>query len=294
MSVNEKSGSVVDFAVIGGSGLYAMDGLADVESMKVETPFGAPSDDVVVGTLGGRKIAFLARHGRGHTIMPTEVNYRANIYALKSLGAKRILAITCCGSLKEEIAPGHIVIPGQFYDRTRRRDYTFFGKGLVAHVSVPDPFCPEMSRVAFEAASGAGGTVHEGGTIVVIEGPRFSTKAESRVFTQCGFDIIGMTVVPEDHLAPEAEICYTALAHVTDYDVWHEKAETASVDAILRQLEANTQLVNEAVRRIVPLEDGLAGECSCPNALADAIITDRNMIDPGARNRLALLVERSL
>jgi len=292
MSGKANSSREVDLAVIGGSGLYAMEGLEDVETLKTRTPFGDPSDNIVLGTLAGRRIAFLARHGRGHTLTPTEVNYRANICALKGLGVKRILSITCCGSLKEEFAPGHVVVPDQIFDNTRGRAGTFFGGGLVAHVSVADPFCPELSAVVAQAAGEAGGTVHKGGTYVIIEGPRFSTKAESAVYRRLGFDIIGMTAVPEAQLAREAEICYASLAHITDYDVWNEKAETATVESVLRQLEANTHLVAEAVRRFVPLVSGLPGGCSCPNALADAVITDRTMVSPELRQRLGFLIDR--
>jgi 5'-methylthioadenosine phosphorylase len=292
MSDKAKSGVEVDLAVIGGSGLYAMEGLEDVETVKTSTPFGDPSDDIVLGTLAGRRIAFLARHGRGHTLMPADVNYRANICALKGLGVTRILSITCCGSLKEELAPGHVVVPDQTFDNTRSRRGTFFGEGLVAHISVADPFCPAMSAVVAQGVAEAGGTVHMGGTYVIIEGPRFSTKAESAAYRHLGFDIIGMTAVPEAQLAREAEICYASLAHITDYDVWNEKAATATVESVLRQLQANTHLVTEAVRRIVPLAAGLPGGCSCQNALADALITDREMVPSEVRQRLGFLIDR--
>lgn len=299
MAAKESSRDAVDFAVIGGSGLYAMEGLTEIEAVRVETPFGSPSDDIVIGSLSGAggesRIAFLARHGRGHTITPTEVNSRANIFALKSLGVKRILSITCCGSLKEEIAPGHVVVPDQIYDNTRaERQRTFFGNGLAVHVSVADPFCPELSRAVVQAVGDAGGTVHDGGTFVIIEGPRFSTKAESRVFRHHGFDIIGMTAMPEAVLAREAEICYAALAHITDYDVWNEEAATATVDAVLCQLQANARLVCEGVRGIAGLIPRLEGSCSCGSALADAIITDRAAISPEIRERLGLLLDRHL
>jgi len=286
------SGSKVDLAVIGGSGLYAMEGFEDVESYRVETPFGDPSDDIVVGRLAGRRLAFLARHGRGHTIMPTDVNARANIYALKKIGVKRILSVSCCGSLKESLEPGHMVVPDQIYDNTKKRTYTFFDQGLVAHVSVADPFCAATGRAAAQAARAAGAEVHEGGTYVIIEGPRFSTKAESNVFRHLNFDIIGMTAVPEAQLAREAEICYSVLAHITDYDVWNEKAETATVDSVLRQLKANTSLVNDAVRRFVQLVDDLEPSCACQSSLADALITDRTMIPPPTLERVRLLVDK--
>ncbi len=280
----------VELAVIGGSGLYGMDGLSDVEMIGVDTPFGAPSDEIALGTFSGRRIAFLARHGRGHRIMPTEVNSRANIYALKSLGVHRILSISACGSLKAEYAPGHIVIPDQIYDNTKRRSYTFFGEGLVAHVSVADPFCPVLNHLAARAVTESGGTVHRGGTFVIIEGPRFSTKAESSVYRHLGFDIIGMTAVPEAQLAREAEICYSALAHITDYDVWNEEAETASVETVLAQLDANTDLINASLGCVVPLVAESRDVCACDSALANALITDKSQVPPKTLERLRLLV----
>ena len=286
--------SGVDLAVIGGSGLYEMEGLEENETAAEETPFGFPSAPIVVGILAGFRVAFLARHGRGHTLLPSEVNGRANIYALKRLGARRILSVTCCGSLKEEIAPGDVVVPDQILDNTKGRVSTFFGDGLVAHVSMADPFCPEMSRAVAEAVRGAGGRVHEGGTFVIIEGPRFSTKAESRVFRRLGFDIIGMTAVPEAQLAREAGICYASLAHITDYDVWNEKAQTATVESVLKQLAANTRLVTEAVRRVVPLAAALPGECGCREALADAVITEKSAVPAETRARLGLLLDKVL
>lgn len=279
-----------ELAVIGGSGLYGMDGLTEVEMIGVDTPFGAPSDEIALGTFSGQRIAFLARHGRGHTIMPTEVNARANIYALKSLGVRRILSISACGSLKEEYAPGHIVIPDQIYDNTKRRSYTFFGEGLVAHVSVADPFCPVLNALAADAVTESGGTVHKGGTFVIIEGPRFSTKAESGVYRHLGFDIIGMTAVSEAQLAREAEICYSTFAHITDYDVWNEEAETASVETVLHQLAANTDLINASLRRIVPLVAASQDRCACDTALATALITDKSLVPPETLEKLGLLV----
>ncbi len=290
MAQDGQDSRAVELAVIGGSGLYSMKGLGDVERIGVETPFGAPSDEIVLGTLSGQRIAFLARHGRGHTIMPTEVNSRANIYALKSLGVRRILSISACGSLKEEYAPGHIVVPDQIYDNTKRRSYTFFGEGLVAHVSVADPFCPVLNELVAGAVSESGGTVHRGGTFVIIEGPRFSTKAESGVYRHLGFDIIGMTAVSEAQLAREAEICYSTLAHITDYDVWNEEAETASVETVLQQLAANTDLINESLVRIGPLVARSRGTCSCQNALAAALITDKSLVPPKTLDKLRLLV----
>ena len=209
-------------AVIGGSGVYQMEALRNVEEVKIATPFGDPSDSIMIGTLAGVRIAFLPRHGRGHRIMPTEVNSRANIWALKSLGVERIISISACGSMKEQYAPRDVVIPDQIYDHTKaRRPYTFFGQGLVVHISFDEPYCPELSQLVYQAVHKTGARVHKGGTFLTIEGPRFSSKGESRIYRQWGVDIIGMTAVPEAQLAREAEICYCTMAHVTDYDVLH-------------------------------------------------------------------------
>ena len=211
----------VSLAVIGGSGLYSMSGLQGSREHDLDTPFGKPSAPIVVGTLEGQRVAFLARHGLGHHISPSEVNYRANIYALKSLGATQIISVSACGSLREDYAPGHIVIPDQLFDNTKGRERTFFGEGLVAHVSIADPFCTDLSDQLEAATRATGATTHRGGSFITIEGPRFSTKAESIVFRTWGMSLIGMTASPEAFLAREAEICYAVMAHVTDYDVWH-------------------------------------------------------------------------
>ncbi len=279
----------VRLAVIGGSGLYQMEGLTDTEEVRVETPFGNPSDAIVVGTLEGQRVAFLPRHGRGHRISPTNLPVRANIYALKSLGVERIIAVSACGSLREELAPRHIVIPDQVFDRTRLRPLTFFDQEMVVHISFAEPFCPELSQLLYEAVQATGAPGHKGGNFVVIEGPRFSTKAESHAFRQWGMDIIGMTAVPEAQLAREAEICYATMAHVTDYDVWHESEETVTVEAVIRSLLANTEVAQQAIRNVataIPEER----TCGCGSALADAIITQRDAITAETRERLGLLV----
>ncbi|NOZ05043.1 MAG: S-methyl-5'-thioadenosine phosphorylase [Chloroflexi bacterium] len=283
----------VRLAVIGGSGLYQMDGLSDVEEVRVETPFGAPSDAIVIGTLEGERVAFLPRHGRGHRISPTNLPVRANIYALKSLGVERIISVSACGSLREEMAPRHIVIPDQLFDRTCLRPLTFFDEGLVVHLSFAEPFCPDLSQLLYEAVLATGTPVHKGGNFVVIEGPRFSTKAESHAFRQWGMDIIGMTAVPEAQLAREAEICYAAMAHVTDYDVWHESEEPVTVEAVIRNLLANTAAAQQALHNVVP-NIPAARDCACATSLADAIITQRDAIPPEARERLDLLVGKYL
>jgi 5'-methylthioadenosine phosphorylase len=280
----------VRIGVIGGSGVYQMEALTDIEEVRVSTPFGDPSDAITVGTLAGQRIAFLPRHGVGHRIMPTEVNSRANIYALKSLGVERIISVTACGSMKEEYAPRHIVIPDQIFDNTKeRRNYTFFGNGLVVHIGLAEPFCLELSRLIYEAVKRTGATVHVGGTFMVIEGPRFSTKGESRIYRQWGVDIIGMTAAPEAALAREAEICYAAMAHVTDYDVWHETEEPVTVAMLIENLMANAALTKEAIQRLVPIIPQ-ERTCECATALAEAIITQRDLIPEKTKKALDLLI----
>lgn len=283
----------VKLAVIGGSGIYNMEALTDIEERQIPTPFGNPSDTLVIGTLAGVRLAFLPRHGRGHRLTPTEVPYRANIWALKSLGVERIISISACGSMKETYAPRHIVVPDQIYDNTKRRDYSFFGDGLVAHLSLAEPFCPHLRQVIGQAATRAGGTVHQGGTFIVIEGPRFSTQAESRTYRSWGVDIIGMTTVPEAQLAREAEICYAVMAHVTDYDVWHETEETVSVQMLIDNLNANAALTKRTIAEIIPL---LADErpCDCGQALSTAIITRRDLIPPAKIEQLRPIVGKYL
>jgi 5'-methylthioadenosine phosphorylase len=277
----------VRIAVIGGSGLYNMPELTGVEELRIDTPFGPPSDALRVGTLAGQRVAFLARHGRGHVLMPTEVPYRANIYALKSLGVERVISVSACGSLKEELAPGHIVVPDQIVDWTRdNRGRTFFGDGLVVHVSVADPFCPALSTVLADAVAGAGGIVHRGGTFITSEGPRFATRAESALYRSWGLDIIGMTSSPEAFLAREAEMCYAVMAHITDYDVWHESEADVSVELVLKVLQANVQTAQQALIGVVQrLAAGIEG-CECEHALANAFITDRSKIPAETIGRL--------
>ncbi len=282
------------FGVIGGSGVYQIEGLTDVEEIKVDTPFGKPSDSLVLGTLEGRRIAFLPRHGRGHRLLPSEVPSRANIYALKELGVERIVSITAVGSMREELAPLHIVIPDQLFDRTKARPSTFFGEGLVAHISFAEPFCPELNRVLVEASQKSGADTHEGGTLVVIEGPAFSTKAESRIYRQWGVDIIGMTALPEAKLAREAEICYSAVAMVTDYDVWHEAHETVTVEMVVQNLLKNAEMGKHILRQVLPEIPIERSTCPCHNALKDALITDRTLIPPSTRERLDLLIGKYL
>jgi len=283
----------LSLAIIGGSGLYRMPGLADAQEHDLRTPFGKPSAPIVVGTLEGKPVAFLARHGLGHHLMPSEVPYQANIYALKELGAERIVSISACGSLREDYAPGQIVIPDQLFDNTKDRRRTFFGEGLVAHSAVADPFCPDLSAALVAAVQETGATVHRGGTFVVIEGPRFSTRAESNVYRAWGMSIIGMTTAPEAFLAREAEMCYAVMAHVTDYDVWHVNEAPVTVEMVIKILNQNTATAQQAVRNLLKnLEPERT--CECVNAMATALITDPKVIPQGTRQKLDLLVKKYL
>jgi 5'-methylthioadenosine phosphorylase len=283
----------VHLAIIGGSGLYSMPGLRETREYTIDTPFGRPSAPVVVGELEGMRVAFLARHGIGHHISPGEVPYRANIYALKSMGVQRMISVSACGSLKEELAPGQIVIPDQLYDNTHGRARSFFGEGLVAHISVADPFCEDTSDQLESAVRAAGGTVHRGGTFITIEGPRFSTRGESNTYRAWGMSIIGMTACPEAFLAREAEICYATMAHITDYDVWHESEAPVTVDMVIQTLNKNTALAQEAVRLLVR-NVRPERNCDCKNALSTALITRRDVIPPATLQKLDLLVNKYL
>jgi len=280
-------------AIIGGSGLYSMPGLENAAEQNPDTPFGKLSAPIVTGALEGHPIAFLARHGIGHRIAPTEVPYRANIYALKALGVERIISVSACGSLREELAPGHIVIPDNIYDNTRLRPRTFFNEGLVAHISVAEPFCADLSSQVEAAVKAAGGIVHRGGTFITIEGPRFSTKAESNTFRAWGMSIIGMTASPEAFLAREAEICYATMAHVTDYDVWRVSEESVTVDMVIQTLNKNTALAQETIR-IIARNLAFERKCDCKDALATALITHKDAIPAAAREKLDLLVKKYL
>jgi 5'-methylthioadenosine phosphorylase len=279
--------------IIGGSGLYEMAGLTDVREERVETPFGLPSDAYVLGRLEGRPVAFLARHGRGHRLLPSELNFRANIYGFKSLGAEWILSASAVGSMREDVKPRDILIPDQFFDRTKARSSTFFGDGLVVHVAFADPTCPALGDLLYQAAREEGATVHRGGTYLCIEGPQFSTRAESRIYRTWGVDVIGMTNLQEAKLAREAEICYATMALVTDYDVWHETEEDVTVEAVIAVLLENAAMAKAILRRAVRAIPA-ARTCPCSRALRDAIITARNRIPPATRERLKLLVGKYL
>lgn len=284
---------LADLAIIGGSGLYEMPGLRATREHNIDTPFGKTSAPIVVGTLEGKRVAFLARHGIGHHITPSEVPYRANIYALKSLGVQQIVSISACGSLQEEFAPGHIVVPDQIYDNTHKRARSFFGEGFVAHISVANPFCDELSDQLESAVGAAGGVVHRGGSFITIEGPRFSTKAESHTYRAWGMSIIGMTASPEAFLAREAEICYATMAHVTDYDVWHISEAPVTVEMVIQTLNKNTNIAQEAVR-ILASQLKPDRSCACDRALATALITRKDVIPAKTRQKLDLLVNKYL
>ncbi len=277
--------------VIGGSGLYGMEGLENVESHNIDTPFGEPSSPVMIGELKGQRIAFLARHGLGHVLSPSEVNYRANIYALKASGIDRVISVSACGSLREDYAPGDIVVPDQLFDLTHRRERTFFGNGLVAHISVGNPFCMHLSDLLSQSVSAAEGTVHQGGAFITIEGPRFSTRTESNTYRAWGMSIIGMTTSPEAFLAREAEMCYAVMAHVTDYDVWHVTEEHVTVEMIVRILKANTQLAQKATAHLVlSLPDERS--CDCREALKDTFITSPEKVPQEVRSKLSILIDK--
>jgi 5'-methylthioadenosine phosphorylase len=279
--------------IIGGSGMYEMDGLEILREEQVRTPFGDPSDRYVLGRLDGRPVAFLARHGRAHSLMPSELNFRANIYGFKLLGAEWILSASAVGSMREDVKPLDILIPDQFFDRTRGRIGTFFGNGLVAHVSLADPTCPVLGEVLYRAGTQAGARMHRGGTYLCMEGPQFSTRAESRIYRGWGVDVIGMTNLQEAKLAREAEICYATMALVTDYDVWHETEDDVSVESVVAVLRQNVRtarvILREAVRMIPP-----ARTCACGHALRDAIITARERIPAEVKRDLAPIVGKYL
>ena len=279
----------IGIGIIGGSGLYDMPGLTDREEIKVETPFGDPSDAFIVGTIAGKRVAFLPRHGRGHRLSPSELNFRANIYAMKTLDVERILSVSAVGSLKENIAPLDIVLPDQFFDRTRGRISTFFGEGIVAHISFADPICPDLLDRVDAAARKTGIAPIKGGCYVCMEGPAFSTKAESNFYRRCGMDVIGMTNLQEAKLAREAEICYVTIALVTDYDCWYESHETVSTDMIVENLQKNCHAAQAIIMQTVR---DLGGErrCGCGETLKYAIITDKTKIPEDARLRLAPII----
>lgn len=279
----------VALGIIGGSGLYSMAGLSDTREIRVKTPFGDPSEVLVIGTLEGKRVVFLARHGRGHRILPSEINYRANIYALKTLGVERIVSVSAVGSLKEEMAPLDFCIPDQFFDRTRLRVATFFGDGLVAHITFDKPTCADLSAHLGAACERAAVKVHRGGTYVCMEGPQFSTLAESNSYRGMRFDIIGMTNLTEAKLAREAEICYATVAMVTDYDCWHPDHDSVTISEVINNLNRNTENVQRVIREAVLAMPG-ARNCKCGTALAHGLITDRARIPAATKKRLAAII----
>jgi 5'-methylthioadenosine phosphorylase len=285
--------SQAEIGIIGGSGLYSMPGLTGVRELEQQTPFGDPSDTYILGTLEGRKVAFLARHGRGHRLLPTELNFRANIYGFKQLGVERIVSVSAVGSLKEEHKPLDFVIPDQFFDRTRHRVDTFFGDGIVAHIAFADPICPELAHVVEGACQMSGVTGKRGGTYLCMEGPQFSTKAESNVYRSWGMDVIGMTNLQEAKLAREAEICYVTVAMVTDYDCWHPHHDSVTVDQIIAVLLKNAENAAKVVRQAVAAMPAKQS-CKCSSALAHAILTDRDKIPAATREKLKLILDKYL
>ncbi len=285
--------SKAEIGIIGGSGLYSMPGLERVETVRLNTPFGKPSDAFLVGTLEGRRVAFLARHGRGHVLTPSEINYRANIYAMKKLGLERIISVSAVGSLREDLRPRDMVLPTQFFDRTRARASTFFGDGIVVHTSFADPVCPTVVAALAKACAAAGVTHHLGGTYVCMEGPAFSTKAESNTYRAWGMDVIGMTNLQEAKLAREAEICYATLAMVTDYDCWHRDHDAVTATQVIEVLTQNVENAHKIVRATVA-NLPRARQCKCGSALTHAIVTERKNVSPQVRRKLALLVGKYL
>jgi len=280
--------------VIGGSGLYEMEGMTDIKQVTVDTPFGRPSDDYITGMLDGVPMVFLPRHGKGHRFTPSEVNYRANIYGMKKLGVTRVISVSAVGSLQEEIVPGHIVIPDQFIDRTRgHRKDTFFGNGIVGHVQFADPVCAELSEKLYQAAQAAGATVHKGGTYVCMEGPAFSTRAESHLYRSFGASIIGMTNLTEAKLAREAELCYGVIALSTDYDCWHQAHEDVSVEAIIAIIKANVAMAKQIIKKVVG-EIPAERSCPCASSLQYAVISDTSVIPVETRENLELLLGKYL
>lgn len=279
--------------VIGGSGLYEMEGLEEVQTVTIKTPFGDPSDPFIVGRLEGIKVAFLPRHGKGHRISPSSLNFRANIYGMKWLGVQWIIGVSAVGSMKESIHPGEMVIPNQFIDLTKGRPNTFFSDGIVGHISFADPVCPVLSQILFEAGKEVGATVHRGGTYLCIEGPQFSTRAESNLYRTWGVDIIGMTNLPEARLAREAEICYATLAFATDYDCWHQEAEEVSIGDVLKILAQSTKIAKSALRHAIKhLPE--KRECICANALKYALITGKKFIPEKTKKDLELIIGKYL
>ncbi len=293
MAKRSAQSEKISIGVIGGSGLYEMEGLTQIKALKIATPYGKPSDDYLIGTLHGKRVAFLPRHGRGHRVLPTDINYRANIYGMKKLGVERIISVSAVGSMREEIRPGDIVVPDQFYDLTKLRRSTFFGNGVVAHVGMADPVCADLCTVLINAGIRVGATVHRDGTYICMEGPQFSTRAESLTYRQWNVDVIGMTNATEAKLAREAEICYSTIALATDYDCWHHSEEAVTVEAVLEVMKHNVEtskaMIREAVRSLPA-----ARACSCGEALRNTIMTPEKLIPAKTKKDLAPIIGKYL
>lgn len=285
------------FGIIGGSGLYSIDGLEEIETLELDTPFGKPSSPIVTGTIHGKKLAFLARHGIGHIYTPSEVNYRANIHAMKQLEVDKIISVSAVGSLREDYAPGDIIVPDQLFDFTKDRERSFFGGGIVAHVSTANPFCVELSQLLLQALRRTDAAVHEGGIFVTIEGPRFSTRGESHTFRKLGFSLVGMTASPEAYLAREAEICYATMAHVTDYDSWHESEEPVTMEMVSNTLKKNLDFARQSLVHLVDVlaeKDQVVEACECESALKYAFASNIADADPQVKDKLSLLIGKYL
>ncbi len=293
MTRNTAKTEKIDIGVIGGSGLYEMEGLSRVTTVRITTPFGKPSDEYIIGTLHGKRVAFLPRHGRGHRILPCDINYQANIYGMKKLGAERIISVSAVGSMKEEIKPGDIVIPDQFYDHTRHRRSTFFGNGVVAHVGMADPICTDLAAVLIDAGKRVGATVHGCGTYLCMEGPQFSTRAESLIYRTWDVNVIGMTNATEAKLAREAEICYSTIALATDYDCWHHSEEAVTVEAVLEVMKHNIETSKAMIREAVGM---LSKErtCPCGEALRNTIMTPEKLMPAKTKKDLAPIIGKYL
>src|SRR6202047_5368581 len=276
--------------VIGGSGFYRMEGLEGVEQVEIDTPFGRPSEPLFTGRIGSLDVVFLSRHGQGHRILPSELNYRANIYGMKRLGVEHLVSVSMAGSMKEEIAPGDLVVVNQFVDHTYKRHATFFGAGIVGHVSLADPVCADLSRDLVKAARATGAKIHDGGVYLCIEGPQFSSRAESNIYRSWGVDVISMTAMQEARLAREAELCYAVLALVTDYDCWHQSVKAVDIGEILRVMRLNVEVAQKAVANVTQALAGRPRTCACGHALKDAIITDRAVIPRGTIERLRPII----
>ncbi len=282
----------VEIGIIGGSGFYQLNSIENSEYIEIQTPFGSPSEKILIGEIKNKRVAFLSRHGMGHRLNPSEINYRANIYALKKIGARRIISFAAVGSLKEKFAPQHIVIPDQFYDNTYKREKTFFENGIVAHVPMANPVCPYLSELSYKVIKKLGLNVHKGGTYMNMEGPQFSTKAESNAYRELGFDIIGMTQAVEAKLSREMEICYSSLCFVTDYDCWHNEFESVTVDMIIENFNNNVENMKKIVKGLIKEINTDASDCLCANALKYSIVTSRNKINKEAYEKLEIVLSK--